>query len=243
MAYRNRRQQLINTLKSIANSQHKDFEIIIVDDCSDTDNMIYDISNFLNLDIRVMGLSERKYVNNSCIAYNTAFKAATGDVIIIQNPECYHTGDIISKAEALITEKNYLSFHCYSMDKANTERFISDHTELNDIVNSNNRVVKCDYDNGWYNHKEIRPRGYHFCCAITKENLTKIGGFDMRFADGIGYDDDFFIHKVVKIHKLELTFIDKPFVVHQYHESIWDKMPNAKELVERNRKLIKSLVR
>ena len=30
---------------------------------------------------------------------------------------------------------------------------------------------KVEGDNGWYNHSTIRNKGYHFCSAITKENL------------------------------------------------------------------------
>ena len=44
-AYYNRRQLLINTLKSISKTSHNDFEVIVVDDGSTEENKIDDLPN------------------------------------------------------------------------------------------------------------------------------------------------------------------------------------------------------
>ena len=44
-AYYNRRQLLINTLKSIGKTSHDDFEVIVVDDGSTEENKIGDLPN------------------------------------------------------------------------------------------------------------------------------------------------------------------------------------------------------
>ena len=57
---------------------------------------------------------------------------------------------------------------------------------------------------------------YHFCSAMTKEDLDDLGGFDMRYAQGVGYDDNDFIYRV-RLKGMTTKIIDNPFVIHQYH--------------------------
>ena len=95
-SYFNRKKLLINTLKSIKQTEFKNFEFIIVDDASNNDNkiddLVYDFP-FIKL-IRIE--PEDKWYINPCIPFNIGFKNITGDIVIIQNPECFHTSDIIS---------------------------------------------------------------------------------------------------------------------------------------------------
>lgn len=146
---------------------------------------------------------------NSGIAYNRAFLKALEqdpDIVIIQNAECYHAGDIIGYAEKHLTDKNYISFGCYSLPK---DSLIPPPIRWNE-------GASYDGQSAWYNHPVYRPVGYHFCAAITASNLRKLNGFDERFKDGKDYEDNYFLHQVRKLG-LQIEITADPFVYHQWH--------------------------
>jgi GT2 family glycosyltransferase len=171
------------------------------------------------------------------------FKEVKGDVIIIQNPECIHIGDLIEKASK-IGENEYFSFGCYSINQEKTnllknslEKDFELETLLN-VIEPNYEPVTHDGDNGWYNHSIIRPVGYHFCSAITKKNIDDLGGFDERFAHGIAFDDNEILVRIQK-KGLNVKIINNPFVVHQWHYSSHNyEHLNVHELIDKNRKLL-----
>ena len=119
-AYFNRRTLLINTLQSLTKSKIKDFEFIVVDDCSSDEHRIEDLSityPFLKV-IRIE--PHQKWYTNPCVPFNIGFKEAKGDIIIIQNPECYHYDDILSYTLSNLTKNDYFSFGCYSLSREKT---------------------------------------------------------------------------------------------------------------------------
>lgn len=148
---------------------------------------------------------------NSCIAYNRVFRKALSegaDAVIIQNGECYHADDILMYVWKHLTSRNYISFPCYSLGK--------DDKLPPDKMNS--RGATYDGDSAWYNHPVHRPVGYHFCSAITADNLRKLNGFDERFKDGKDYEDNYFLHQVRQLG-LEIVIPHAPWVLHQWHYS------------------------
>ena len=105
MAYYNRLPQLEFTLKTIEMSKYEgEIEIIIVDDASDPNMMAKQgIGGRDNIKITTISL-ENRWWNNPCIAFNIAFRQVSGDIVIIQNPECIHVGDVVSKAVELTND-------------------------------------------------------------------------------------------------------------------------------------------
>ena len=202
-AYFNRKELLDKTIESIEASAIKDYEIIVVDDASAVP-LVCDKAKVIRIE------PENKWWHNSCIPFNIGFSHASGDVIIIQNPEAYHVGDILSYVDKHISDGKYLSFACYALNPKDTvalHRGVLPEPEV--------RKYKHPENNGWYNHSAYAPTGFHFCSAITKGNLVGLGGFDKRYADGISYDDNDLVQRVKKTMKLKI--IDYPFVLHQYH--------------------------
>ena len=95
MSYFNRKEQLKLTLQSIK-SNYLNKEIIIVDDNSREDQKVESFINTFknNLDIKVITITEKeKTWVNPCIPYNIGIKAASGDIVVLQNPEVMHVGD------------------------------------------------------------------------------------------------------------------------------------------------------
>lgn len=246
-AYYNRKQLFINTLKSIQ-SQNSEalLEVIAVDDGSEDNERLEDlIPDFPFL--KVIRLEkENKWYHNSCIPFNIGFKAAKGDKIIIQNPECFHYGDIINYAEKNLTKDNYVSFACFSLDKNSTNEIknIFKDKSVEEVISKTNHAVVEDGDAGWYNHSVHRPKGYHFCTGITQENLQSLGGFDELFSLGIAYDDDDLSSRIKK-KKLSIQFIDEELVLHQNHYSPASNSFQNREykmhLMVRNQRLFEKL--
>lgn len=242
-AYYNRKNLFIKTLETISNSEYKDIEVIAVDDCSDDEHRLEDLTELFPF-LKVIRLEKKdKWYVNPCVPFNIGFKNAVGDKIIIQNPECFHANDIISFVDKNLSDQNYLSFGCYSINELTTSVIseIKDHSEILNERTYLHRAVTYDGDEGWYNHSNYRPCGFHFCCAITKKNLDELGGFDERYAEGIAFDDDELLHRI-KL-KLNLQFVDNFVAVHQWHYSNTNRDSNFWTLWNKNNYLLNNITK
>lgn len=245
MAYHNRRSQVINTLKTISNSLHRfALEVIIVDDGSDEENRLESIVGMRGLKIKIIRVEpEEKTWHNSCIPYNMGFKHAESDLIIIQNAECLHVGDVVNHVVQNCTDNNYIAFACYSADKEKSRQIaatdladtISYIYDIKTIINPTvDKVPSNDCENGWYCHSLYNPSAHHFCSAITRKNLDALDGFDERYAAGLAYEDMEFIRRI-RATPIRIEFCDHPFVVHQAHKPT--DYAGKHDLFMRNQKL------
>lgn len=210
------RQALLNrTIDSINESKYKNWEIVIIDDASDEPVICNDPK------ARIIRLEKNtKVYFNPCIPYNVGFKASKGDIIIIQNPECYHNGDVLTYVAENIKENDYLSIAAYNADLGE---------DSVDYIVANTKPDK------WYNHPYHRPINFHFCCAITRKDLIEKMdyGFDPRYQDGMGFDDTEFIRRIYR-KGFNVVQSECPFVVHQWHDRNYQNRP---ELFDKNSKL------
>ncbi len=230
MAYHNRKDVLKFTLDTIKLSVYKNIEIIIVDDASDIDQSIDTLINeYKSIYIKLIKIKKQtKKYKNACIPYNIGFKYATGDIIIIQNPECCHIGDIIMYIVENLKNNTYFTFTCANLK----ERMYNDDIYKYFIENTDNfynnitkyiNKLSIKYNNSidiWYNHNIYRNCNYHFLSAINKEDLLKLNGFDDRYAYGTCFDDVEFIYRIIK-NNIKVDLIDmnnKPFCIHQNHD-------------------------
>ena len=204
MAYYNRKNLLDKTLESIDKSRAKDFEFIIVDDASD-EPLVCERAKVIRIE------PKDRWYHNPCIPYNMGFKQATGDIVVIQNPECYHVGDVLAYVEDNLKPGDYFSFACYAINPKETQEFREGKFPI-----LNGWKFKRPESNGWYNHAHYHPVGLHFCSAIYRNQLNAIGGFDERYANGVAFDDNAFI-RTVKRWEMNVQIINPPYVIHQYH--------------------------
>ena len=225
-AYYNRRKLFHNTLKTIEKNKNKDLlEIIVVDDASNEDNRIDDFPDIFDLDINVIRIDpkDKTWVNPS-VPFNIGFKKVSTDVVIIQNPECLHFGDIIKTSLDNVKENIYVNFGTYSIDKTKLDQINKLDFDKPSIFNNIGRLINpmvnrgiyADGTTAWYNHSKYRPHMLHFCSAILKKDLDELGGFDERYAQGIGFDDNDFLLRI-KRKGMEIKMIDRPFAIHQFH--------------------------
>lgn len=230
-AYYNRKQQLINTLNSIKRSLHNDYEMIVVDDCSDDEHRIESLVDEYPF-LKVIRLEKHsKWYVNPCVPFNIGFSHVSGDIVLIQNPECFHYNDVISYVNDNLKENDYFSFACYSLSEEKTKNI----DNYNDF-NFNSKGAGFDGEDSWYNHSLYRPVGYHFASAIYNKKLKTLGGFDEEYALGLAYDDNELLYRVNKI--CDFKIVDNPLVLHQYHyNNSGNKILNAEELIEKNKNL------
>lgn len=222
MAYYNRREQLNYTLKTIAQSQVKDLEIVIVNDFSNNENNIDDLpSCWPELNFNIINMRDHyktKSYCNPCVPYNVGFRASRGDQIIIQNPECCHMGDVLNYVKQNLVDGTYLSFHTYACTKQDARILQS----TGDCPMFSHKKAR------WYNHEIERPVAFHFCNAITRNDLIKVNGFDERFAQGFNWDDAELLFRIKKI--CQVKFVADPWAVHQYHAKSYGHPENPAPL-------------
>jgi len=207
MTYYQREKQLLKTLDSFRQYNY-DFNVVIVDDNSPDD---IKLPKDLTFDVTILKLREKKWINPSAtfnVGFNYALKD-NPDIIIIQNAECYHVGDIIGYALKNVTASNYITFAAYSLGEGQD-------VDFRGFVNA---IPQFTGDSAWYNHSVYRPLAYHFCSVITSANLRRINGFEEAFAQGAAYEDDYFIHQIRTVG-LKVRIIDNPFVLHQWHYNV-----------------------
>ena len=101
MAYYNRKEQIKLTLnqfeKLYANKYN--FEVIIVDDCSDEKEKLNDIINNYSFKIKYIELKNKNWIN-PVVPFNIAINNIDreSNIIIFQNPETFHCEDILNHA-------------------------------------------------------------------------------------------------------------------------------------------------
>lgn len=236
MAYYNRKQHLINTLYSMNKSSIKEFEVIIVDDGSDEEHRIEDLEEKFNF-LKVIRIEkeEKKHIN-PCFPTNIAISHSKGDLIIIQNPECFHYNDIFYHVINNLEINKYLAYTTLNKDISSI--LVNIDWEKNYGKQIDN-IIKIDLNDDsiqWYCHSKYRPLPLNFCSAITRKDLIDLNGFDERYSDGIERDDIEFLERI-KRKKMEIEIVDDNLVIHQSHPPFHYVQNNAKELRLKNHKL------
>lgn len=219
MSYVNRRNQLEFTLQTILLSKHKNIEIIVNDDGSDENEQIDDFVEKYGIFLIKVDIKNKKCIN-PVIGYNRAIMKATGDIIILQNPEVCYVNDVVYYVANNVDDTNYISFSCLALND-----FAMNHQLTNilkkDSKISYNTLSKIFNDNlRWYNHPVIAPKHFHFCSAITRNNIYRMRGFSVEYQNGYCFDDDDLVLKIKYDLKLKMTIIppDEYYVIHQYHK-------------------------
>jgi GT2 family glycosyltransferase len=243
-AYYNRKGLFERTLHSISKSKYKDIELIAVDDGSSPEHRIEDLVKiypFLNV-IRIE--PQDKWYVNSCIPFNMGIREAKGDIIILQNPECLHANDILTYINQNTNDTNYISVSTYGLDSSQKTNDLLVQNIINDTLPSfikslPQRPYTGNRTLGWYNHSRFRPEAWHFCSAMTRNNMAKLNGFDERYATGVACDDSEFIIRIRRLG-LKIQITEDVSVIHQYHDPSCS-VPNEAELWQKNQLILHNI--
>jgi len=242
LTYHNRPDQLrqsIRSLRSFCGQNLPDTEVVIVDDASRSGMEARGVLQDMKFDAKLIEISpeEKTWVNPS-VPYNRGFKAATGDIVVIQNAETFYMGNVLSVVRQLVTDANYVVFPCYSTTQHQFHKILEvwGSPQL-DWVSNIRRILHPFQSDQWFHHPVHNPVWYHFTTAMARKNLMGIGGFNEIFANGYCFDDNEFLLRIRR-SGLQITPVteDQAYVVHQWHP----KNPNLHggcPLWEKNRQL------
>ena len=192
----NKKQILLNTLQSI--SLHRGvcpIETIIIDDGSDEENRMFNLAElFPELNLRYIWIDKKKGWRGPTIAYNAGFAYANGNVIFLNGADCVHKGNLLGYVFDNMREDSYISFSA-----------LREQDEFG-----------LDDPRAWHIHSKFFYALIPFCAAISTKSLELLGGFDERFADGVGYEDSDWDVRICNLG-LDAHLIDDPYCLHQKH--------------------------
>jgi hypothetical protein len=141
----------------------------------------------------------------------------------LSSPEVFHESNVLDGFDLLLKKhnKDYLVCACRAryFDKPVIERY-EEHF--------NSKMYM------WYQHSKMRNCLFHFCSVMSSCNYINIGGFDERYCEGIGFDDESLLHRIRAVG-VKIIPIDDLIVTHIEHDR--DYHDKNRDLIEVNRNL------
>lgn len=191
----NRASLLAKTLESFVAQRYPSLEVVVADDGFDTETpklckqeWPFDLRYF-----KVRRPASKEYRNPGPVT-NFAVKRATGDILIIQNAECVHVGNVIEKLVAAV--------------KPNNAAFA--HVEYLSQTGKNQGVLRS-------HDIEREGQGLFFCGAIYADWYHELQGMDEDFVLPSCEDNDF-SHRM-KAAGLTFVYLKDAIVHHQWHST------------------------
>jgi hypothetical protein len=218
MAYWNRESQFKVTLDSYL-YHYRDsldrIEIVLIDDTppSGVAKALLENSG-INHKYESVDRSGQEY-RNPGVLYNRAVELASHNLLFLTNPENMHIGPVITHGMSMFetssdpAESQYLVYGCRTLGRT------CDNAEY--MINNIDEFTNWQEVWGWYQHSRIYNRLLHFAAFIDRKLWDKIGGFDPIFDNGLGYEDNDLVEKVLA-SGVTVKTIDEPFVAHQRHD-------------------------
>lgn len=209
--YYKRSGHLHNTFISFLHhyADRKDYEVIIAEDFKNSQNeqehkALLKVLKQFESQISIVHINIPVETWNPCLAFNCAAEAASGDFFLITNPECFHYTNVLQGLDEEFEKDLAVYVVCGCRNKTGCKFFIEHFDELEGA------------DGAWFSHAEYRCGCLHFCNAMSKKSWEKVGGFDEDYKDGIAYDDNDFIKRVLRA-QLEIVRRDDLLTIHIDH--------------------------
>ncbi|NKE36550.1 glycosyltransferase family 2 protein [Natronococcus sp. JC468] len=213
----NREDTILRCIKSALYQTYKNYEIIVVDDCSDDDSVgIVDDINSNN--IKLIRHNENK---GGSAARNTGINQSNGEYIaFLDSDDVWHPLKIESQVNLLESRgKEWVASYCNVC-------YISNSILFNTIKNSNEKVEKMEGGSDLI--PEVLSMNFDLggssTLLVKKETVDEIGGFNEEFDR---HQDWEFLIRLLKIGKI--THLPYPYV-RKYSTSSpsIEKVKNAK---------------
>jgi glycosyltransferase involved in cell wall biosynthesis len=191
----NRAPLLRTTLQSFVRQEFKNFEVIIIDDGSDaeTPKVCAETWPFPGKYYR-MNRDRTLGYNNPARPNNVGIRMAKGDIIILQNAEVKHCGEVIRQMAQLTGSSNAVFAQVEALDEYGMGK-------------------------SFYVHARHNPRPFFFCGALRREVFERLRGFDEDY-QYYGFDDNDFADRLTAAG-IAFDFTDIK-TQHQWHPTSYN---------------------
>ena len=211
-----------------------DTELIVIDDGSPKPISANRIREYYQGPVTLVRVEPKdKTYRNPCVPMNMGISRAQGDLILLQNPETLHAGDVLADSVGhTYLPEEFRSYGCYSVDK-NTSEAIQPGDSYQEIQAKIGPPRDVGHsaaegrENVWFNHSEHRPSMLHFATVMTRGLLRTLNGFDEQFSQGLCKDDVEIVHRA-RMVGCPMSIVDSPFVAHQWHPQVYNTAPKAR---------------
>lgn len=218
--YYKRPEVVLKTLRSLYKqySGRTDYEVIFVLDLKNTEQdreQLFSVLEQFWHKIRLLVITNDIYSYNSSRSYNLAVQKASGNFIVLSNPECAHKRNVLKGFDEEFSKDPdvYVVCSCASLD-------------------SDGNFSE------WYQHSKKNNRKLHFCSAISRDNFLRSGGFNEDYIFGIAFEDNEWLKRVEK-YGYRIVLRDDLVVCHLDHSRVYLN----DNLVRKNKVLFESLWR
>ncbi len=184
MPYYKKRNFVKNSILSVINQSHQDFEIIVIYDDSENEDYQY-IKNIENLDKRIKVIKNNKNIGAG-LSRNVGIQNASGDYIAFLDCDDFWEKDKLKIQLEFMKKNNYL-ISCTSYKIVNFNNEIVNSRNVKEVLNFKNLIYSCDIGlstvmlkknmlNKNYVFPNIKTKeDYVFWLKITKDNINIYG--------------------------------------------------------------------
>ncbi len=184
MPYYKKRNFVKNSILSVINQSHQDFEIIVIYDDNENEDYQY-IKNIENLDKRIKVIKNNKNIGAG-LSRNVGIQNASGDYIAFLDCDDFWEKDKLKIQLEFMKKNNYL-ISCTSYKIVNFNNEIVNSRNVKEVLNFKNLIYSCDIGlstvmlkknmlNKNYVFPNIKTKeDYVFWLKITKDNINIYG--------------------------------------------------------------------
>jgi cellulose synthase/poly-beta-1,6-N-acetylglucosamine synthase-like glycosyltransferase len=195
---------IIEGLKVLDKEEYKNFEVIVVDDCSSNDCGLI-VSNFIKnkKKFKQICLSENK---GPAVARNIGAKSAEGDILLFTDSDCKPCKSWISKMVKPFSDSNVVgvsgTYKTWNKDKL-VARFVGYEIALR--------------------HERLKSRENidfigTFCAGYKRDVFLRVGGFDEKFRIASGEDTELSYRLSSLGYKMK--FVSNAYVFHKHPDNL-----------------------
>jgi glycosyltransferase involved in cell wall biosynthesis len=209
-----------------------EYEILVLNEGLPDDKTEDVCKEFTNLNIKYMFTGQRNLTGEMkwrtpCYPINIGIKQAKGDFIIITCPEIYHLDECISPMVTAL-EKNPKQMVVTKGKDDWAEDFLQ-YLEIRDARNKEQELFE------YYRLTYALTTTLPFFMAMSRSEVTEIGGYDEDFGTGICFDDANFVDRMLTKGNAYRNFGLR--IVHLYHPRLNYKLEEIQILWKKNEAL------